>query len=107
MNQVCYGERERVYRDALKVYGQRLQETVAIEELSECIKEVCKMQRGVGVRGKLAEEIADATIVLEQLRLMYDMNEEVCAFMDQKVRRLEKNIEQDSRKENIWMCRNT
>ena len=105
MNQICYGEREQVYRDALKVYGQRLQETVAIEELSECIKEICKMQRGVGVRGALAEEIADATIMLEQLRLIYNMNEEVCAFMDQKVQRLARNVARDSEEADIWLCR--
>ena len=105
MNQICYGERERVYRDALKLYGQDAQETVAIEEMSEVIKEVCKLRRGKGSRGKLAEEIADATIMLEQLRMIYDVNAEVCQFMDQKICRLEKNIERDCKEANILLCR--
>lgn len=105
MNQLCYGERESVYRNALKVYGQQLQEVVAIEELSEVVKEVCKMQRGQGSVGKLAEEIADATIMLEQLRMIYGINEEVCAFMDQKILRLKKNVENEAAKVDIWICR--
>lgn len=106
MNQICYGKRVEVYRSALKVYGRQIQETVAIEELSEAIKEVCKMQRGEGNRGKLAEEIADATIMLEQLQLMYNVHAEVSAFMDQKICRLEKNIERDCNGADIWLCRN-
>lgn len=105
MNQVCYGEREQIYRDALKLYGQKIQEIVAIEELSEVTKEVCKMQRGKGSPGRLAEEIADATIVLEQLRLIYGVNEEVCAFMDQKMRRLEQNVKRDGKSADIWLCK--
>ena len=105
MNQVCYGEREAVYRDALKLYGQKMQEIVAIEELSEVAKEICKMQRGKGSVGQLAEEIADATIMLEQLRLMHGINEEVCAFMDQKILRLKKNIENAARDSGILLCK--
>lgn len=105
MNQLCYGERESVYRNALKVYGQQLQEVVSIEELSEVVKEVCKMQRGQGSVGKLAEEIADATIMLEQLRMIYGINEEVCAFMDQKILRLKRNVENEAAKGDIWICR--
>ena len=105
MNQICYGERESVYRDAIKVYGQRLQETVAIEELSEVIKEICKLQRRQGSVGKLAEEIADATIMLEQLRMIYCVNEDVCAFMDQKILRLKKNIENAASEGGIWLCK--
>lgn len=105
MNQLCYGERQTVYRDALKVFGQQTQEVVATEELSEVIKEICKMKRGQGSRGAMAEEIADATIMLEQLRLIYGINDEVCAFMDQKIVRLKKNIEKAAVNANIWLCK--
>ena len=104
VNQICYGERERVYRAALKVYGREMQETVAIEEMSEVVKELCKLRRGVNNKGCLAEEIADATIMLEQLRLIYDLNDEVCAFMDQKIRRLERNIREVCNETGILIC---
>ena len=41
-----------------------------------------------------AAEVADATIMLEQLRLMFGINGEVCAIMDAKVERLRQKIEQ-------------
>ena len=65
---------------------------VAIEELSECQKEICKILRGGENFPHLAEEIADATIMLEQLRLIFNINDQVCECMDSKVRRLEKRL---------------
>lgn len=88
MNKIPYEERVRVYEQALETYGKANQSIVAIEELSECAKEVCKVLRGEGNLDHLAEEIADATIVLEQLRLIFDINDLVCEHMDAKVARL-------------------
>jgi hypothetical protein len=71
---------------------------VAVEELSEVQKEICKVLRGKGDIAHLAEEIADATIMLEQLRLFFALNDEVCAQMDAKVSRLAEkvfNVEED------------
>ena len=66
--------------------------TVAMEELAECQKEICKILRGGENFPHLAEEIADATIMLEQLRIMFNINEQVCDYMDKKVRRLEERL---------------
>lgn len=52
--------------------------------------------RGKGNMEHLAEELADATIMIEQVRLFFGLNEKVCAAMDEKVRRLDENL----RKEN-------
>lgn len=88
MNKIPYEERVKVYEQALETYGEGIQLIVAIEELSECAKEVCKVLRNKGDLDHLAEEIADATIVLEQLRLIFNVNDEVCQHMDAKVTRL-------------------
>lgn len=93
MNKITYGQRVQIYNDALLHYGEENQLTVAIEELSECQKEICKVMRGDGNLEHLAEEIADATIMLEQVRLMYGLNELVCKKMDEKVKRLEDRLE--------------
>jgi hypothetical protein len=69
-----------------------MQMTVAVEELAECQKEICKILRGGENFPHLAEEIADATIMLEQMRIMFNINEQVCDYMDQKVRRLEERL---------------
>ena len=91
-NRISYEERKKTYLNALIGFGQTAQSVVAIEELSECQKEICKFLRGGGDRLHLAEEIADATIMLEQLRIMYGVNEDVCRIMDEKVERLDKKL---------------
>ena len=89
---IPYEERRKVYSMALAAYGDRAQMVVAIEELSECQKEICKILRGGENFPHLAEEIADATIMLEQLRLIFNINDEVNEYMDAKVRRLEEKV---------------
>lgn len=88
MNKIPYDERVKTYTKAIDQYGKGAQCVVAIEELSECQKEICKLLRGKANLEHLAEEIADATIMLEQVRLMFDLNDCVCHFMDEKVQRL-------------------
>lgn len=88
MNKITYDERAEVYANALSIYGMEVQLVVALEELSECQKEICKALRGETNREHLIEEVADATIMLEQIRLMFGINGEVCEAMDAKVERL-------------------
>lgn len=92
MNKISYEERLAVYTNALIAFGEERQCVVAIEELSECAKEICKVIRGKGDREHLAEEIADATIMLEQMRYYFGINEEVCEWMDSKIKRLDKKL---------------
>lgn len=92
MNRFSYEERKEVYSAALEKWGAELQATVAIEEMSEVAKEICKTLRGEGNREHLAEEIADATIMLEQLRQMFNINESVCSWMDYKIAALKRKV---------------
>lgn len=93
MNTITYEERAKIYAHAADTFGRDTQIIVAIEEMSELIKELCKVERLDGRLDCLAEEIADVTIMLEQLRSLYDVNDLVCAFMDTKVKRLADRIE--------------
>lgn len=88
MNMIDYTERRAIYEAAIARNGTLLQMIVAVEELSEAQKEICKQLRDEGNLEHLAEEVADATIVLEQLRVMFNINESVCRYMDEKVQRL-------------------
>ena len=92
MNNISYEERAAIYDQALECFGKNNQLVVALEELSECQKEICKAMRMHPDFEHLAEEIADATIMLEQVRLMFDINELVCKEMDRKVTRLKNRI---------------
>ena len=82
MNKIDYPERCKTYTNAILAFGDQNQLIVAIEELSECQKEICKILRGGEDFRNLAEEVADATIMLEQIRLMFNINDCVCNFMD-------------------------
>lgn len=88
MNKITYAQRELVYLKAFEKYGTQLQMVVALEEMSELQKEICKAMRGKENRKNLIEEIADVTIMLEQLRLIIGENDAVSEVMDSKIERL-------------------
>ena len=92
MNKIGYDERREVYAKAINRYGVDKQMTKAIEEMSELTKELCKLKVGGGSIYNIAEEIADVTIMLEQLRIIFDVNDEVCKQMDNKILRLERRV---------------
>ena len=92
MNKIPYEERAKVYFNAIVTYGEKSQITKAVEEMAECIQAICKVCLGGGDFSNLAEEIADATIMLEQLRIIFNNNEEVCRYMDEKIIRLDANL---------------
>jgi NTP pyrophosphatase (non-canonical NTP hydrolase) len=93
MNKITYEERKQVYDAALGKWGAKMQATVAIEEMSEVIKEITKMLRGELDREHMAEEIADATIMLEQLRQMLNINDSVESWTDYKIAALKRKVE--------------
>ena len=93
MNQIPYDERAKVYMNALITYGDRKQMVKCLEELAECQQAICKIILGGENFDHLAEEIADATITLEQMRLLFNINERVCEYMDAKVERLDRNLQ--------------
>ena len=92
MKYFTYEERAEIYEAAIEKFGIEAQAVVAIEELSECAKELCKVLRGKGNPQNLAEELADATIMLEQMRIAMGLNEETKAWMNAKLVRLRHNI---------------
>ena len=92
MNQVPYEDRCKVYTNALIRYGDRKQMVKCVEELAECQQAICKIILGGENFDHLAEEVADATIMLEQMRLMFNINDRVCEYMDEKVLRLDRRL---------------
>ena len=95
MNRFDYDARKTVYEHAINTYGIKPQMLMVIEEMSELTKAICKFFRVPGyvepdadVIDSIAEETADVTIMLEQLRLILGINETACEHMDEKVERL-------------------
>lgn len=87
-------DRVAVYAEALETFGVDTQLVVALEEMSELQKEICKSLRGFTHPAELAEELADATIMLEQLRFIFSVGPAAEKIMANKVARLRQRIEE-------------
>lgn len=86
---------DKILQKAIEHYGTDVQLTVAIEELSELIKEICKNRRGNSNISELIEEIADCYIILEELLYIYDINTKaVMTMIEFKKERLRRRMEE-------------
>ena len=78
---------------AIEAYGKDMQLTVAVEEFSELIKEICKYKRGNNNRKNIIEEMADCYIMLEQLAMIFDIPcHAINEVVDKKITRLENRL---------------
>ena len=75
---------------AVNVYGKTSQCTVCMEEMVELSKNL----RGQDNTAHIAEEIADVEIMLEQLKLMFSIRDEVTQQRTVKLQRLDNRISQ-------------
>jgi NTP pyrophosphatase (non-canonical NTP hydrolase) len=88
---------DKTLKKAIETYGKDMQLNVAVEELSELIKEICKYKRGNDNRKNIIEEMADCYIMLEQLAMIFDIpNHAINEVVDRKITRLEKRLEEGS-----------
>lgn len=85
-NEIC--------RAALEAFGAEAQMVMAIEEMSELTKELCKHRRGRNNVESIAEEIADAQIMLRQLVILFDCKETVDKYRQYKLERLAERIKE-------------
>lgn len=92
MNHTPFEERKRIYAAAQQKFGADHQVLKATEELGEAIVEIAKALAGESNREHLAEELADATIMIEQLRQIFNINESVLIWMDYKLAELKRRI---------------
>lgn len=88
-----YTRRRELYAQVLEKAGAKHQITKAIEELGELITELCKIESGQTSNIALATEMADVTIMMEQLRIILDINGLVGEEMGRKCVRLKRKLE--------------
>lgn len=92
-----YQEVTDTYKQAIETYGVRAQKLMAIEEMSELTKEICKDFRGKLDREHLIGEMADVLIMLDQMLLLYKISgEEVGLMRIKKVERLKERLEKQN-----------
>ena len=66
---------------------------VAMEELSELIKELAKYMRGNGNEENLQEEVCDCIIMIDQLRLMFKLDAyDIDEIINMKIKRTLKRL---------------
>lgn len=83
----------KTLKRAIEEYGTLTQIIVAIEEMAELTKELCKQLRGRDNMEEIAEEIADVEIVLAEQKMLFDCAEMVKEFEAAKIRRLRERLE--------------
>lgn len=82
-------EREQLYQEAKELFGYKLQLVVLMEELAELQKEIAKILRGELDHSDLIAELADVEIMIEQLKLLYNIKDtDVKQYKDIKLNRL-------------------
>lgn len=83
-----------VLKQAIDIFGMDMQLNVAVEELSELTKEICKYKRGNKNLSNIIEEMADCYIMLDQIRIMFELGSTVIKDkIHEKIERLYKRIE--------------
>lgn len=81
----------KLYRQALEKWGTA-QIIIAFEEMAELQKELSKYLRGRENTTEIAEEIADVEIMLEQMKVLFGIEDIVKDYKNQKLRRLEERL---------------
>ena len=91
-------DRKNKIKQIAKHYGLEQQELIAIEECSELIKAICKLQRdpySSDYHDNVVEEIADVQIMLHQLIYLYGIENQVNIMIDRKIDRQLRRIEEE------------
>lgn len=78
---------EEIYTQALTKYGAEPQVKMAIEEMAELTNAFMKFDRGRNTVENIIEEIADVTIMMRQMALMF-RKEKVQSQIEYKIQRL-------------------
>lgn len=85
-----------VCKRAIEAYGKEHQLIICMEEMAELTKELTKNLRGRRNLQDISEEVADVEIMLEQVKVIFDLKEEVSEAKEAKLLRLQKRIIRDT-----------
>lgn len=95
-------EQKNTLVHAINHFGVEGQINKAVEEMGELITELSRRNLSRYDKDRVAEEVADALIMLEQLRIIFG-GERVDGFIAEKLERLEKTINGDWRRQEKMM----
>jgi len=88
---------EEIFKRAITIYGENMQELVAIEEFAELTKALIKRMRKISpdeYEESVLEELVDCEIMIEQLKIIGKVNKaEFETIKKEKLLRLEKRLD--------------
>ena len=85
--------KRETYKNAIKYWGKELQLGMLTEEVSELMIAINRYRRGRETnKNKIAEEIADVKIMLEQIQVMFNITS-VNQWHEQKLLKLKRLME--------------
>lgn len=91
-----------LYEMALLLWGTESQKDMLLEEMAELQKEILKTRRNpFFAREKIAEEVADVEIMLDQVKHMYGIDVMADEIRQKKLLRLAQRIERCMKKNAI------
>ena len=91
---------DKLYKRALRVWGKEPQMLQVIEEMSELIKEILKnVNRKKDNVDAIIEETADVEIMLGQLKCCYAISDKVCQYKAEKLKMIDKRLDDWENKE--------
>lgn len=85
-------EARAIEEKALDTYGPPAQILMAYEEMGELMKELSKHERGKDNNLQIAEEIADVRIMLEQMALLFGVEQDCDRIRYEKLIRLKERL---------------
>lgn len=92
---------DALYHRTIRVWGKEPQMLQVIEEMSELTKEILKnVNRKKDNIKELIEEAADVEIMLGQLKICYGIAEKVAAYKAEKLKQIEKRLDEWENKDN-------
>ena len=80
-------ENKETYEEALRLWGIEDQIFMLMEETSELVNAICKLRRGRVELPDVVTELADVSIMVEQMILAFDVES---AFVEEKARKIER-----------------
>lgn len=83
---------KEILTKAVDTWGVTAQITMVYEEMAELQKELCKNFRGKENVDEIAEEVADVEIMLEQLKIIFNIDDLVEEERKRKLERLEQRL---------------
>lgn len=93
-------DNKELYKKAIEKWGKESQIRQLFEEMSELTVAICHFERGRNFADQgmleIVEEIADVEIMLEQMKQLYNLSEELIeAKKVKKLSKLKKMLEDD------------